>query len=172
MTSIGASGARVAVAPRVLVRERLDGRDGELVALSRVPAVDERLGSGGVAANERDRLPPKGAERVRQSVGLAGRGPAADELASARRAQQPDGREHSGPRRHDHRAHRERVGHRARVERTGATERDQRELARVNAALDGHRAHRALHRRVDDGNHTVGRDSGPVQRRASRGCVQ
>ena len=54
------------------------------------------------------------------------------------------------------RAHPERVGDRARVERSGATERDQRELARVDALLDRDHAHRALHRRVDDRDHAVG----------------
>ena len=36
-------GSRVAVPPRMLRRERIDGRDGQLVALARVPAVEEGL---------------------------------------------------------------------------------------------------------------------------------
>ena len=58
------------------------------------------------------------------------------ELALLGRAQQPDRREHPGRGGTTTGAHPERVGDRARVQRPGAAERDQRELARVDAPLD------------------------------------
>ena len=67
-------------------------------------------------------------------------------------------------------AHAERVGERARVQRSGAAERDQREVARVDAALDRHGAHRLLHRRVDHRDDTRRVDAGRCERVAGRGA--
>ena len=54
--------------------------------------------------------------------------------------QQAEGREIAGIGRHDAGLHVEQVHHRGRLRRPGAAERQQREAARIDAALDGHLA--------------------------------
>ena len=111
-------------------------------------------------------------ERVagRRDAGVIGRvGPRPHELPLRRRRHQPDRGEHARPRRHQHRAHLERVGDRARVQRSRATERHQRELARVDAPFDGHDPHRAFHVRVDHPHDPLGGQPAPDRsRRAPR----
>ena len=62
-------------------------------------------------------------------------------------------REHAGRLRDEHGADAELFGERARVERTGAAERDEREPARIVAALDRDDAQRAQHLSVHDLHH-------------------
>ncbi len=164
-------GAGVAVAARVLVVERVDRRDGELVALSRVAAVDERLGSGSVAAHERNRLPSEAVERVVQSVGLAGRRPAADELAlraESTAARRPRTRPPAAARSPRASPSASATAHawsgpappnatsassRGSTPRSTVTDRTARSIAASTTAID-----------------TVGRDSGLLERRPRRGA--
>ena len=133
-TSTGASRPRVAVAARVLGREVVDRRHRELVALPGVAAVDARSSTSPPGPTRRRRVARQRRRAPRRARrGRRGRRPRPHELALSRRREEPDRREHAGPRRDDHRAHAERVGERAGVQRSGAAERDQRELARVDA---------------------------------------
>ena len=76
---------------------------------------------------------------------------------------EPERREHARRRGHEHRADPELLGERARVQRPGAAERDEREVARIVAALDRDDAQRAQHLRVDDLD-----DGRGVERRRAR----
>ena len=66
------------------------------------------------------------------------------------RGKEPDGAEEPGMRRDQDAPDVERFGKPRGVHRTAAAERDQREVARIAAALDRNRAYRALHGRVRD----------------------
>ena len=102
--------------------------------------------------------------------------PRTDDLSLSGRAEEADGRERSRAWRNDDGGHAERVGDGARVQGTGAAERDECEIAWVDAACDGHQPDGLLHRRVDDGDDTAGIDAGarpgtllPRRRRGARG---
>ena len=64
--------------------------------------------------------------------------------------------EDAGGRGHEHGVHSELVGERARVQRAGAAECDEREVARIEALLDGDDAERAHHLGVHDLDHRLG----------------
>ena len=68
----------------------------------------------------------------------------------------PSAHSRPGRRRDDHRERAHQLGHGVGVQRAGAAERDERELARVVAALDADHAQRAGHVLVDDPQDAVG----------------
>ena len=84
---------------------------------------------------------------------------------------EPERGQHAGRRRHEHRAHPELLGERAGVQRPGAAERDEREVARVVAALDGDDAQRAQHLGVRRPRSTS-RGSIPPSARCGRVAVE
>ena len=69
----------------------------------------------------------------------------------------PDRARHAREGRHDHLGHLQLAREVDRVQRPGAAEGDEAELARVEAALDGHEADRLDHVRVRDPQHALGR---------------
>ena len=75
---------------------------------------------------------------------------AALDVAAALGDDEPERGEHARRARAEDRRHAELLGDRGGVQRPGAAEGQQRELARVDAALDGHHAQRAHHLRVGD----------------------
>ncbi len=94
------------------------------------------------------------AEHARHSCGVEGAGllqAGARELGLEVGDEQPERGEHAGTRRHDDGAHAEQAGERGAVQRTGTAEGEQREVARVVAALDRDDADGADHVVVDDG---------------------
>ena len=159
-------GPFIAVATPVLGREVAHRRHRQLVALARVPAVDGR----------RQRSPPPAAASLRQfvqgdvePVEIPGRRPRSHQIGLPRGGEYPRGRQNAGARRDHDRGHPEFVGQRARVQRPGATEGDERKVARVDAANDGHGADGLDHRCVDHRDHALGSDAGSGQaRRAPR----
>ena len=92
--------------------------------------------------------------------------------------EQAEGAEDTGSGRDDDVWHVRLAREQGRMHRAAPTEREEDELARVTADLARHRAHRAYHRRVDDGVHPVRRFFEPKterlrdlvgERRAQRG---
>ena len=81
-----------------------------------------------------------------------------------------DGAEQAGRRRHEHRERPHQLGDGVRVERAGAAVGDEREVARVVAALDGDEPQRARHVLVHDREDPLGRllDRGEAHRVGDR----
>ena len=84
------------------------------------------------------------------------------------RGDEAEGREHAGRRRDEHGLHLELLRERARVQRPRAAERDEREVARIEALLDRDDAERTRHLRVDDRDRRRGVD---VAESRARGVV-
>ena len=154
---------------RVLALKAATSADGQLVALP------GGTGSrGGLDASPR-RGPERPARRPRRPAPPARRRapwsprrrPGPHDLPPRGAASSPDGRQHAGPGRHDHRVHPQRVGQRAGVQRSGTAERDQREAPRVDAPLHRHGAQGPFHVGVDDGHHAR-RPSTPAPSSAGR----
>ena len=101
----------------------------------------------------------------------------ADRVVAQVAGQQADRRGDAGMRRHDHLGDAQHVGHLGAVQRAGAAEGDQREVARVDALLDGARADGVGHVGVDQRDHALRRlalgdararaASSPITRRAA-----
>ena len=102
---------------------------------------DVRLAVGGKLVHVRERR-DVGAHRVSPLVG----GDQAERREDTCGGGYEDGR------------HAELLGEGARVQRAGAAERDEREVARIEALLDGHDTQRADHLRVHDVDHRRGVD--------------
>ena len=83
---------------------------------------------------------------------------------------QPERRQDAGRGRDEHRLDPELLRERARMQRPGATKRDEREVARVVAALDGDDPQRAQHLRLDHRDDRSGID--PVERRLRRRAIE
>ena len=149
---------RVAVAVALLVRclERLAQRRGRRVGrpghgqLERLSAVAQlvRRGDLGPRLAERGRAPPPPAPRRRgDRLGGQRRRRCAARCAARRggerRDDEPERGEHARGARREHALDPQLLGDRDRVQRPGAAERDERVVARVDPALDGHDAQRA-----------------------------
>ena len=133
-----AGAVRVAVARFVrLVEPLLEPRAERHRQLERLSGVAEvRLAVGGELARVGERRDVR-AHGVSPLVG----GDQAERRENTRGGRYEDGR------------HPELLGERARVQRAGAAERDEREVARIEALLDGHDTQRADHLGVHDVDH-------------------
>ena len=139
----------VAAGPRHVELEAL-----VLVAQAGVPGDAARLVGHGLGVEPGAGLGVQLAEHARHLASVEGAGllqAGARELGLQVGDQQPERGQHARPRRHDDRSHAEQPRQRAAVQRPGAAEREEREVARVVAALHRHHADGADHVVVDDG---------------------
>ncbi len=126
--------------------ECLDRWHSQLVPLSGVPAVVGHL-------HRFRRLLQRTRRGLGERVGVGG--PRTNEVHLTGRGQEPDRGQHARSRWHNNRTHAERRRDRGCVQRACSPKRDQREMARIHASLDGDNANGGDHRLVDHREHPL-----------------
>ena len=139
-----------------------EARHRELVALPRVATIDRRHDLD--VALSVDQRAGGGDHLGEREIGVGSADDRAHHVVLHRRAEKANRTQHTRTRRHDHRRDPDEVRERAGVHRARSTERDQRELPRVDSPLDGDLAHGLRHRGIDDGDDALGTRPRAVER--------